>query len=449
MRPTAPRPRRYGRRTAAPAVLAFAAGAAVALAGGCPVDPQRLEDVVFAVAPGAVWTDGAPRVAPAQAGEVRAILTNALDDTVSVVALAPLLDDDPANDAAAELARFPVGLAPLEREGPHHVAVAPGGRVAFVGLSNFVPGGGSGPHGVHGSGTAEGRALRIDLDTLRTTAATRVDRNPGDVRLTPDGSRLLLTHFDLVAVADAARDGVLTGPALDARLAVLDPVTMTRQALVPLCPAAHGMAISRDGRTLVSSCTSDEAAVVDLDRAAAGDAAAVTRVTLLDVPGNAASPVCAPYAVTLTPDDATAWVSCYRSGELVGVDVARRARSGGLVVLPGLAVFGSFAGDGATLALAVQETDGIAFIVDDGAGGAQLTRFLPLPPDRCTLPHTTAWVDDDRALLVVCEGNKRDPGTLIVLDVETGRVRAGVAVGRFPDDVALAVPPVVADPGAP
>lgn len=420
-------------------VVLATAGTAGGL-GGCPVDPQQLDGVVFAVDVADVWRDGSPRLAPAAAGEARAILTNSLDDTLSVVALAPILDDDPANDARAELARIPIGLVPLEREGPHHVAVGPDGRTAFVGISNFVPGGGSGPHGVHGSGTAEGRALRIDLDAQRITASTRVDRNPGDIRLTPDGARLLLTHFDLVAVADAARDGVTSGPALDARLAVLDPSTMARQALVPLCPAAHGMAITRDGRTVVASCTSDEAAVVAVDAAVAGDPAAVRRVVLLDAPGTAASPICAPYAVTLTPDDQTAWVSCYRSGELIAVDVATPARTGGNVVLPGLPVFGSFASDGATLALAVQDTDGVVFVLDDGAGGGRITRFLPLSPDQCEAPHTTAWVNDDRALLVVCEGNKSAPGALIVLDVETGRVAARVALGRFPDDVAIAIP---------
>jgi DNA-binding beta-propeller fold protein YncE len=169
------------------------------------------------------------------------------------------------------------------------------------------------------------------------------------------------------------------------------------------------------------------------------------------MPMNATRPVlstatwCGPYAVTLSPDDETAWVSCYRSGELVGVDVATRTRTGADVVLPGLAVFGDFADhpvvDGALLALAVQDTDGVAFVVDDGAGGARLDRFVPLSPEVCPLPHTTRFVDDDRALVVVCEGNKRDPGRVIALDVGSGAVLGGVSVGRFPDDLALAVPP--------
>jgi DNA-binding beta-propeller fold protein YncE len=373
-------------------------------------------------------------------GEARLIVPNNLDDSVSVVSLSRLLQGQPD----AELSRFVVGLVPLEREGPHHVTVDGSGRVAFVGISNYVPGAGSGPHGVHGNGTAQGRVLRIDLDTLTTTSTARVDRNPGDVRLTPDGGRLLLTHYDLVPVTEALAQGVVAGPALDARLAVLDPTTLARLAMIPLCPAAHGMAVTSDSRTLVASCQSDELAVVDLDAAVAADAAAVARVTLLSTPGTAASPICGPYAVTLSPDDQTAWVSCYRSGELIGVDVASRMLTGDAIVLPGLAVFGDFASvpvDGqGVLALAVQDTDGVAFVIDEGDGSARLDRFVPLTADICELPHTTLFVDDDRSLIVLCEGNKRDPGALVVLDVESGAVRGRVTVGVFPDDLALAVP---------
>jgi hypothetical protein len=430
----------------------------------CSLDPQALGDVVFDVPLDEVWRDGAPKLPPPRPGEARLLVTNNLDDTVSVLSLERLL----SGDTRAELARFSVGIVPLEREGPHHVAVDDTGRFAFVGISNYVPGGGSGPHGVHGNGRAEGHALRIDLRTQATTAATRVDRNPGDVRLTPDGRFLLLTHFDLVAVNEAANGGDVA----DSRLAVLEPETLARRAMVPLCPAAHGMGLSRTNTrptrtTVVASCLSDEVAVVDLDAVVAGthegaDVAgndAVTRVPLLDEPQSASSPLCGPYAVTMSPDDQTAWVSCYRSGELLAVDLATRTRIGPALVLPGLAVFGDFASGpvprvpaegaeddvgapvGAVLALAVQEPDGIAWIVEQRGGQARIERFWALSPETCLLPHTTLFVDEDRALVVVCEGDKRQPGQVVALDVASGAVLGRVGVGVFPDDVALALAP--------
>jgi hypothetical protein len=428
---------RTSRRVAAVAVVALAGGGLLvgALGGACPEDTGRLPEMIFAFPAEAVWEDGAVATPPPAPGEVRLLVTNNLDDTMSVVSLERLLAGG-EQARTAELARVPVGIVPIEREGPHHVAVSLDGKTAWVGLSNYVPGGGSGPHGIHGAGTADGRVVAIDLLTLRTTASRPVDRNPGDVRLTPDGQALLVTHFDLVAIAEAQRAGHTSGPELDARLGVLDPVTLARREFIPLCPAPHGMAMTPDSRTAVVSCLSDEAAVVNLPTGT------VTRVTLLDTPGTAARPACGPYAVTLMPDATTAQVSCYDSGDLVAVDIPSRTR-GTTLTLPGRPVFGSVSAAGDLFALAVQGTDGVVFLTADPSPA--LVRFAPLPANICPLPHTTHFVADDTRLVVVCEGNKRDPGSVIALDVSDlaagTPVVGSVTVGVFPDDLAVAVVP--------
>ena len=399
-------------------------------------DPQNLPALRFGVAVDAVWRDGARPVDTGLPGERRLVVTNNLDDTVSVVSWERLV----AGGAGAEVARFPVGLVPLEREGPHHVTVSADGRFAFVGISNFVPGGGSGPHGAHGTGSADGRALRIDLATLRTIATTRVDKNPGDIRLSPDGDVLVVSHFDQLRIIDAANRGVVAGPEVDARLALLDASTLERRRLLPLCPAPHGLAFTSDGARLVSSCLSDEAAVVDVGAALAGSDRAVQRVTLLDEPGTAASPRCGPYAVTMSADDATAWVSCYSSGDLIAVDVATATR-GPALALPGLAVFGDVSDAGDRLVIATQDTDGVVLFSIEANNALRLTSFIPLSPDICTLPHTAMFLDDDVHLAIVCEGDTRSPGRIVALEVGGGAVLGGVSVGRFPDDLALQVVP--------
>jgi DNA-binding beta-propeller fold protein YncE len=404
---------------------------------GC-LDPRALPPLTFGVTEADVWRDGAPPFAPAAPGERRLIVTNSLDDSVSVLSWDLLI----AGGTGAQLARFPVGLVPLEREGPHHVSVDRDGAFAYIGISNFVPGGGSGPHGVHGAGTADGRTLKIDLDTLRTVAATRVDRNPGDVRLSPDGATLVLSHFDLVRVAETAAAGIERGPETFSRLALVDATTLVRSRMVPMCAAPHGVAFTSDGQTLVSSCLSDEAAVVDIAGALRGDddASLVTVVPLLDAPGPAQRPACGPYAITVSATNQTAWVSCYSSGELVAVDVAARTR-GATLALPGLAVFGDVSEGGDLLAIATQDTDGV-MLFDIGAGDVlTVRRFLAFTPDVCGLPHTALFLDSDTRLAVVCEGDKRSPGRVIAVDVTSGEVIGGVDVGIFPDDVALQVRP--------
>ncbi len=427
-----------GRRRALVLGLAIAAPATSV---AC-FDPQNLGELVFGVDENDVWKDGAKRPTPALPGERRLLLTNNLDDTVSVVSYERLL----RGGDGAELSRFPVGLSPIEREGPHHLDVDVDGRFAYVGISNFVPGGGSGPHGIHGGGTADGRALRVDLDTERTIDFTRVDKSPGDIRLSPAQDMLVLSHFDLVKVEQAAALDVFAGPQVDARLAFLDPISMTRRALLSVCPAPHGMAFSSTGDTIVTSCLSDEVAIVDVDRALAdfdvgGDGAgAVVRVDVIDGPGTAARPICSPYAVTMSADDEVAWISCYASGDLVAINVADKTR-GPSVALPGLAVFGDVNDAGDRLAVAVQDTDGV--IIFNIGDGNVLTReaFLPMSADVCALPHTVRFFDDDNVMIVVCEGNKIDPGSVIAVD-DSGAVLGSVTVGIFPDDLAVQEKPV-------
>ncbi len=406
--------------------------AALLGAGGC-FDARALPELDYGVDEAHVWADGAVKAVPAVSGERRIIVTNNLDDTVSVVSWQKLIN----GGEGAELARFPVGLVPLEREGPHHLAASSDGRFVYVGISNYVPGGGSGPHGLHGGGTADGRALQIDLDTQRTIKSTRVDKNPGDIRLTPDGRTLIMSHFDLLKVNEAAFNNVFVGPDVDARLGFLDAVTLQRGPFIELCPAPHGVAITSDSRTLISSCLSDEAAIVDVAAVLSGATAdVVTRIALVDVPGTAAQPTCSPYATTLSSDDRTAWISCYSSGDLVAVDVEARER-GMTIALPGLAVFGDYADDGDRFVIATQDTDGVVVLVDDGVGAAHIDRFFPTTADICALPHSAHFFDDDTRIAIICEGNKIDPGAITVVDASDGSVVGRVELGRFPDDIAV------------
>jgi hypothetical protein len=63
-------------------VLLLSAAPAV---GACPFDITKLDDVVFAIDAEDVWLDGSFRPTPAASGEARLVVTNNLDDTVSVV----------------------------------------------------------------------------------------------------------------------------------------------------------------------------------------------------------------------------------------------------------------------------------------------------------------------------------------------------------------------------
>lgn len=358
-------------------------------------------------------------------GEGRLLITNSRDDTASLFELSKV-----GQASLPELARVPVGLNPVEIEAPHHAAVSPDGKHWYTGLSQFAPGSGSGPHGTHGTGSTDGQVLKLSTADNHVEAVARVDRNPGDLVLSPDGKRLVVSHYDLVRISEAAR-GMVPDP--DARVAVLDAETLERIAMVRVCAAPHGLVFSADGKRLFVACYSDEVAVVDME--AAGFP--VTRVKVAANAGDAYTATYQPYGVTLNRATGDVFVSCLANGEVrvlngasLTIDPARTARVGGSPLL------GDATADGTTVFIPHQGDDRISVI--EAATGS-VTRVISLPRAQCTNVHQVLLLDGAR-LAVVCEGNHSGPGALLIVDAASGAVQSATPVGIFPDWVGVIRP---------
>ncbi|MFO0746921.1 MAG: hypothetical protein U1F43_14810 [Myxococcota bacterium] len=374
--------------------------------------------VVFDTPADASWTQRTPPP-PAPVGAL-VLVTNNFDDDVSYI--------DLGLDPPAEIGRVPVGLNPVEREGPHHLSFSPDGDTVWVGISNFVPGSGSGPHGAHGAGTADGYALELRVADGVELGSVRVDPNPGDIRVSPDGRWVLLSHFDLLRITSATPT---TPPAdLYSRLAIIDRVGVERAAMVPTCPAAHGIAIAPDSATAFVACWDDHLAVVDL----ASSEHPVDLVTVMPLPGTIANPECQPYALTQSPSGDTVWVGCYANGELRAYDVASHSMDPARVVdLGGAALFGAYL-DADTLVVPSQAPDQLTWL---DAATADVEQVMPLDPADCFRAHVVTRAPDGKNLLLVCEGDRVGPGTFVIIDAATRTVSHVIPVGRFPDDIAL------------
>ena len=198
-----------------------------------------------------------------------------------------------------------------------------------------------------------------------------------------------------------------------------------------LCPGAHGVVISPDSKTAYVTCVSDEMAIVDLDT----EAHTVRRVPVIADAGTAAAPKCYPYAATISPSGDAVWVSCFQSGEVHRYDVTTGAMDvTHAITLNGPAGFGAFTRDGATLLIPSQGTDAIAFI--DAASGT-LTSSKLVFGDQCQNIHAVRFTDDETKIMAICEGNHKDPGSLLVLDAVTHDVEQVVTLGIYPDDLAV------------
>lgn len=358
-------------------------------------------------------------------GAGRLLVTNSIDDTISLFDLTKLGQPD-----FTELARIPIGLSPVELEGPHHAVIDPGGQYYYVNISNFVAGAGGGPHGPRGTGLQHGYILKYRTSDNELVAFTEVDRNPGDVMVSDDGKTLYVSHYDFQKIIDVALIG---GPQsdMDTRFMILDAETMTIRAAITLCPGAHGVKLSPDGQRAYVSCISDEIAVVDLTR----PDYPVRRIPMAPDAGPAIAPKYEPYALTLSPSG-DIWVSCRSRNEVRVVDTQALAVDLGRIVgVTGEPMFGMFTANGATLYVPTQVNDAIAVI--DAATGT-LQREIPVRGANCLNVHQLRITPDGRWGLVVCEGDHGGPGSLLVMDLANGgAVVQASRVGRFPDSVGL------------
>jgi YVTN family beta-propeller protein len=356
-------------------------------------------------------------------------------------------------DPATQKVRFtiPVGFIPVELEGPHHLAADPAGRFLYINLSEAVVGSGTGPHGAHGTGTIPGFVLKLSTKDGSQVGFAQVDPNPGDLTISPDGKTIYVTHYDLNKLGQMTLQNPRLG---DSKLVVIDAATMNVTKRVPLCPAAHGVRLTPDGKTLYSTCDTDEIAVVDLT-----NPALTPRLVPL-VPGQPESPSCTrcPYALTIAPDS-TVWVSSLGPGAgtlggsggldiydpaLNGFDKARSAS-----FARGRGLFAAFKGTAASYQAYVPEQNpavGDRIHVYTTTAGEPRTEGNPILLDRaiCLNAHMISLSSDGDTGYLVCEGDHVGPGTFSFLDLRTTTATSpaisSTQLGVFPDGLVL-IPP--------
>lgn len=373
------------------------------------------EEVVYTSA--VPWQDDE---ALPEVGNGKVLVTNSGSDTLSWIDV----------DSLEVVYTQPVGRLAPEREGIHHGAVSSDGTAIFVGVSNFVPGGGTGPHGSHGTGSVPGWMLKYDIYSHELLGETLVERNPGDVRTTADGRLVLQTHFDLTKVTEFL-SGTVDSP--DSSLAIIDARTMGEAEMLPICPATHGMSIAPDSKTAYVSCfASDEIAKVGLT-----EPYTLTLFKVGAAAGSISAPAYEPYAVSISPVDGSLWVSALKTGDIRVLDPMSGELLGEPITMQGGApFFTAFTSDGSTLLVPVQGKNSLEYI--DTTTRERSSQ--PLPEEACSFPHGVLVLPGDERALVVCEGDRRSPGTVVVVNLATRAVDSFFEVGVYPDDLILVTP---------
>ncbi|UQA62246.1 YncE family protein [Polyangium aurulentum] len=393
--------------------LATALLAALAACGEAPIEHQ------YDAYDGEAYPDRLTPVTVPQGG--LGVVTDSLSDTLSLIDLG----------TGQKIGSAPVGRDPVGLDGPHHVGVDAARGFAYVALSYPIVATG-GPHAGHGSSVQSGYVQKLALDDFRILGQVRVDPNPGDIVVSEDGSRVVVSHFDLQRAIQHAGN-------LDrarATLALVEPDALEMQGSadpprLTTCIAPHGVALSRpDGaRAYVACYGEDSIAVVDL-----AGRKVETRVPVDPSGGSLGDPQYGPYSAVMSPDGKTLAIGNtvskdvrFFDTEKDAIDVTRT-----LKVL-GAPMFAAFTADGTRLYVPTQAPDAVHFI-DLTKDNAELGR-RDFSADECKLPHVVERLDDTRIALV-CEGDHTLPGKVLILDAETLETKSEAVVGVYPDSLA-------------
>jgi DNA-binding beta-propeller fold protein YncE len=276
-----------------------------------------------------------------------------------------------------------------------------------------------------------GYVQALSLDDFRILGQVRVDNNPGDIVLSEDGKRLVVSHFDLVRALANAGD-------VDkqrATLAVIDPSTLEQAvppppARIDVCIAPHAVALSRPdaARAYVACYGEDSIAVVDLDAAKV-----LERIPVAAGASAQGNPQYGPYSAVLSPDGKTLAIGNQASRDVSFFDTETMAMMPERTLsTQGVPFFPAWTADGNTLYVTTQ-TPNTVLAIDFSADNAELQR-RDFAAGECDLPHIAEIQGD--ALLVVCEGDHVAPGRVLFLEPDTLATRHSTEVGVYPDALA-------------
>ncbi|HUE97455.1 MAG TPA: hypothetical protein VMN39_12400 [Longimicrobiaceae bacterium] len=341
-------------------------------------------------------------------GVYEAWVTSESADQVSLVRFGP---------AGAEVVHTqPVGMMPVEIDGPHGVAVSPDGSFIYVTTGHGVP---------------NGYLWKIDTRTMQVLGRTPLGRFPATVSVTPDGQFGFISNFNL------------HGDPIPSSISKVHLGTMAEVARTETCVMPHGSRINPQGTRHYSVCMMDQLLVeIDVGTGAVRRFFSLAPGHEGPVEGAAGAPaehepaadadICSPTWAEPSADGSSVFVTCNRRGEVVEVDVAswaveRRIETGespyNLATTP----------DGRYLLISLRNRTDPALEVYDVASGRQVGRV----PATTTLVHGIAVTPDSRYAFATAEGVGAEPGKVDVVDLRELRRVGSVEVGQQATGVAV------------
>ena len=320
-----------------------------------------------------------------------------------------LLRYDAGGDLVVEKT-ITTGWLAAEIEAPHGVAVDPGGEFWYLTLGHGFP---------------NGRLVKYATVSDTVVGVADLGLFPATIAVPPHGTVALAVNANF------------HGDHVPSTVAIIDLETMFPIADVVTCTMPHGSRFNADGSKHYSACMMDNQ-LVEID----GATLDVSR--RLDLIRNepAHAPMeghmamappgenCSPTWATPHPDGKRVFVPCNKGGVILEIDlddwrITRRIEA------PGAPYNLDLTPDGSKLLATLKGSAKLG--VWDVASG----ELLHLVDSLMRVTHGVVATPDGRYAIVTVEGIGGDPGTVEVIDLESGTRVASAQIGKQAGGIAL------------
>ena len=306
---------------------------------------------------------------------------------------------------------IPVGVMPIEIDGPHNLAVAPDQSAYYITIAH---------------GTPFGSLWKFDAASDSVLGRAPLEMFPTTIGLTPGG------ELALVANSDFYGDHPRVNP-----VSVVYTPTMTPVTDIAACDMPHGVKVNHAGTFAYVSCMhSDELLEVDLasltiTRRGATGSAPMAGMGHGDMPAAPhADDSCQPTFVSVSPDDRTLYAACNHSGTLQAWDAATFSRKGQVAVGAG-AYNVEPSPDGALVIVTNKKAQSISLV--DAATFTELARI----PVTKKVVHGVAFAPDGRYAFISQESIGADSGAVDIIDIAARKDVGTIAIPGQPTGIAI------------
>jgi DNA-binding beta-propeller fold protein YncE len=310
---------------------------------------------------------------------------------------------------------IPTGIMPTSIDGPHGLAVSPDGKWYYVSLAHGQP---------------FGALWKYSTADNQPVARVTLGSFPATLQISPGGDFAYVVNFNL------------HGDHVPSSVSIVETSTLTEVKRITTCVMPHGSRFDPTGARHYSACMMDDM-LVEIDtarlrvarhfvltagkeRGAEGPPAVAARSDSATHAGHGADPVpasvksCSPTWAQPSSDGRAIFVACNGSSELVEIDVEGWRMTRRLPAAQGIYNL-AVTTDGRVVATNRRDQSASIFDLRNGKESAR----IPLPRKA---PHGVVVSPDQKYAFVSVEGVAADPGTVVMIDLASGKAVASVDV---------------------